>query len=447
MRSSRNAFGLSTLILGLSFFSWWTTRWILVHGVLPRFFEVLHLPILVFGMTAISWMLFRVFGLKSLFALMFAGGAGLIAVIPFPALVDESSHFAYIHYLVTHHAIPTVQEPTPDPVLALGEHVYPHPPRARPPAWKLSHYIYEAMHPPFYYVVASIGYLLGPANLIGKIYVLRCLGLLAFLGILFWILQNRSLLYHASNIQDDRTLFCVVAAFTLTPGILLRMCTISNFHLSLIFCVGFYILLYRAALEERLLSTGTVGALGLLTGAAIGTHFFNLTLAGVGTALLLVRARARMIPLYLALSGLFLAPWLAFNYHHYGQLTGWKFLYPMMQNIVNSNKIPYSFSVIVKTIPDRLVDFSWSPEENRRHWFATWAATWFLTSILCLTILTSLLQWRPWKKSTVTRMEWLSLTGFLLNLVLLVTLSIKSSGPTLLGRYFYNLLLPCISLV
>ncbi len=434
--------------LFLSGFGWKLMEGIQGVGVSHRPFQETDFAVMVSFITLLSIILHRILGMKALPIFVLMGGFYLILVVPYFALVDESSHFAYIHHISTQFSIPTVQEPTQPLVLALGEHAYPSPPKRVASQMGLGGCIYEAMHPPLYYLIMSAMDILVPIHPVAKIYLLRFCGLLAFLGVVRMLLKIHSFTQDSSIGAHPILLYAVLGLYTLTPGILLRMCTISNFHLSLVLCVLFYLWIYKAISSETDLSRNWIVGLGLITGAAIATQFFNLTLIGVGTFFLLVKKRVKSLPLFWLLSISPITPWLIFNYHHYGHLTGWRLIYDRMVAIVNPEHIPYTFSTVVGQIPFRFFYLFWNAEESRQNWFCTQEASVFLSLLLIGAVTTSLVR-RLWNRSLrdpCSLVEWISILGILLNFLLQFQISLQESVPAVLGRFMYPSLAPLILL-
>jgi len=439
--------GLLVTALFLGAYLWFMVDRYLQPGSHQRPFNTLDFAILTVCFSLLLILLYRTLKWGGLFVGMAAGGLHLIAVVPYFALVDESAHFAYVHEVATHHRIPTVDQPTPDVILALGEHVYPHAPRRVAKELGLAGCMYEAMHPPLYYLCASLIYLALPFSPIVKIYALRLAGLFLFLTVLALLLRLRPILQAGG--KDDFLFYTILAAFTLTPGILLRMCTVSNFHLSFLFCVLFFSMLYRAIMEQKEPTLAWAAGFGLITGAAIGTHFFNLFLAVIGALFLASRHQIKRIPLYGAGCGVFIAPWLAFNFHHYHQMTGWKIVYDRMLDIVNPQRQPYTLRMVVDQIPHRFFYFFWNAEESRQDWFLTRGAVFFLSVLLALAAGMAFIRGiRALRsKDALTEVERFSILAIALNFGLLVHISLSQSVPALLGRYLFSSLPACIFLV
>ena len=142
-----------------------------------------------------------------------------------------------------------------------------------------------------------------PGDWPARIFLLRGLGLLALMtSVLIMTRSYWNIVLHKVVPEDCFLFYSILCVFALTPGILLRMTTISNLHLALPLCALFYHQLFRQECLGTEMTTRRVALLGVLTGCILATHFFNITLVVVGVFSLLFREGKRMAPLYLLCS-------------------------------------------------------------------------------------------------------------------------------------------------
>ncbi len=250
------------------------------------------------------------------------------------------------------------------------------------------------------------------------------------------------------NSDDPFLFFSILCAFTLTPGLLMRTVTVGNLQLTLVLCALFYHRLLVWDRSTRPITSSDAAWWGFLTGCIIVTHYFNVTLIVVGVVFLLLRKAYRAIPIYLFLSVVIPLPWFAFNYFHYGSLTGWKFVYSPMMDIVNPDRTPYSVSTVLDQLVPRFFHIFWNPQESKRMILLSDLASKYLSGMTCFAVL-GIGVWQL--KKLVKKESWQSLDilcvlGVILNFLLLVYMSLANSVPCVMGRYLYLSLWPLIFL-
>ena len=400
-------------------------------------------------LSAIGVLLYRLCGVKVIHGLLLVGGCCFLAVPSYFSPTDECCHFAYIEHLVSRHRLPTVRDPMSNTVFSLEEHIYPRPSVRDQSKRGLAGYIYQAVHPPLYYLGAAGVCVVTPGDWVNKIYLLRGVGLLALMtSVLIIIRSYRSVVLHKAVPEDRFLFYSILCVFTLTPGILFRMTTISNLHLALPLCLLFYHQLFRQECFGAEMTARRVALLGVLTGCILTTHFFNITLVVVGVFFLLFRGGKRLAPLYLACSGAVVLPWLIFNYSQYGSLTGWKSIVPMMLDAVNPTKAQYDLSRVLQQLDPKFFHMFWNPEEAKQSWFLSDMIGKYLSGLMVVAVLAGLVHQvrRLAAKDFSQRLDLLCLLGIGLNFGLLVYISISESVPAVLGRFLYFSLWPLIFL-
>jgi 4-amino-4-deoxy-L-arabinose transferase-like glycosyltransferase len=280
-------------------------------------------------------------GLRALVAVQLAAllALGVVTVARFPvwALVDEGAHYDYVQWISEDGRLPVLDEDRVHPeVLAIDEGVYPGPPRLDADERGLFGRSYEGFQPPLAHLLATPVYALAGDHE-RKLRALRALGVV-LLGVavaLTWLLARR--------VVPDAPLaaFSLALTFFLWPGVVVRAATFSNAALELAVGAALSLALWRA-LAER--SERWLVAAGALTGAALLT---KLTMAAFVPALAVVcvaflrDGRRRAVLAAAALPAAMVAPWIAFNLHHYGALTGSDEVQALMEPILNPNRVDY----------------------------------------------------------------------------------------------------------
>jgi hypothetical protein len=280
-------------------------------------------------------------GLRALVAVQLAAllVLGVLTVARFPvwALVDEAAHYDYVQWIAEDGRLPVLDEDRVHPeVLAIDEGRYPEAPRVGADERGLFGRSYEGFQPPLAHLLATPVYAVAGDHE-RKLRALRALGLV-LLGMavaLTWLLVRRAL--------PDMPLagFSLALTFFLWPGVVVRAATFSNAALELAIGAALSLALW-CALSER--SAGWLVAAGALSGAALLT---KLTLAAFAPALAIVCVvflreghwRAAVAAAALPLAAV--APWTAFNLHHYGALTGSDRVQDLMEPTLNPGRIDY----------------------------------------------------------------------------------------------------------
>jgi hypothetical protein len=264
---------------------------------------------------------------------------GLATVSRFPvwALVDEAAHYDYVQWIAEDGRLPVLDEDRVHPqVLAIDEGRYPEAPRVEAEDRGLFGRSYEGFQPPLAHLLATPVFAVAGDHE-RKLRALRGLGLV-LLGVavaLTWLLARRAL--------PDMPLagFSLALTFFLWPGVIVRASTFSNAALELAVGAALSLALWRA-LSER--SGPWLVAAGALTGAALLTKLTMAAFApafGSACVAFLRERRWRAVTAAALLPVAALAPWIAFNLHHYGALTGSDQVQRLMQPALNPDRVDY----------------------------------------------------------------------------------------------------------
>lgn len=278
-----------------------------------------------------------------------ACGAATVARFPVWALVDERAHYANVQVLAEEGRLAVLGRDRVSPeVQAIDEGVYPAPPRRDPRDLGLGGFAYEAFQPPLYYGLAVPAFLV-VADHEAKLRVLRSLDLAILLltaGVLF-------LLARRAAPGAALVTFSLGLTVLMWPGVVVRAVTVSNAGLEMLLGLGVLLALWRAVEDDdgRMLALA-----GALTGVGLLTRLTLVSLLPVlvGAAVVYLRRRPerRRVAISLAavaLPLLLLAPWFAFNLHHYDALTASELVRDMQEPVLNPEGVNYGFA----DLPDR----------------------------------------------------------------------------------------------
>lgn len=409
--------------------------------------QTLWMAVLVSGLALSAY---RWAGINAIYGILAAAGGYWIVLLGYFSPVDECCHFAYIDHVMIHRALPRVGDFMPNEIFAMEEHIYPKPSTCHPETRGLAGTIYQAVHPPLYHTAAAFLCSLLPGNLVFKLYLLKFLGLGALLGFAALLLHGYRFQTTAGGLRaEDALFFSILFVICFSPGLMVRMVTLSNLHLALVLCGLFYAFIQKYEDRVRIMTPRLVLLFGLLTGAINLTHFFNLTLVGVGCLFFALRGDRRWIPTYLLGTLVVTGPWLAWNFLEYGHLTGWTALKPMMMDAVNRTRMPYGLTQWVDQISPRLVQWFWNPEECRQMQALSTTCTQTLGGLGAMAYAVGV--WRVWSLWKAERRVWISetcgLVGLGLNVLLLGYITLTESVPTVLGRYLFYSLWPIVFLL
>jgi len=435
---------LGTVCLFLSGYLFLVMDGLVETGIRHKPFSLSDFLVIVGCVACITLLLYRLCGIRAIYGLLSAGGL-FFAIGQAYFVPDEGQHFAYIEHIATKHRLPTVRDFVPNTVYAMEEHIYPKPSSRDPSKFDpsrlaLGAFIYEAMHPPLYYLAASAVYLITPGDLIAKLYVLRVVGVLTLIGFA-WVMVRSYRKNTESGVipADDFLFFGVLCLFTLTPGILLSSAIIRNLALTLVLCGLFYHRLACLQTLSRQLKSSDAAILGVITGCAIATHFFNATLLAVGTMFLLLRRSHRLVPAYLLCAVAVPAPWFVFNWLQYGSLTGWKLVHPLMMDILNPDRTPYEISTVLDQLGPSFFHFFWNAEPTKRMALLSDLCSKYLSVLVCMAVLGIGVGqlWKMARREPWQPLDALCVLGISLNAGLLFYISMTDWVPTVFGRHMY----------
>jgi hypothetical protein len=280
-------------------------------------------------------------GLRALVAVQLAAllVLGVVTVARFPvwALVDEAAHYDYVQWIAEDGRLPILDEDRVHPeVLAIDEGRYPAAPRRRAEERGLFGRSYEGFQPPLAHLLATPVYVV-VGDHEGKLRALRAMGVV-LLGVaiaLTWLLARQAV--------PDMPLaaFSLALSFYLWPGVVVRAATFSNAALELALGSALSLALWRA-LSER--SGRWLVAAGALTGMALLTKLTTLAFVpalAVVCVAFLREGRRRAVLAAAALPAAIVAPWIAFNLHHFGALTGSDQVQELMEPTLNPGRVDF----------------------------------------------------------------------------------------------------------
>jgi Dolichyl-phosphate-mannose-protein mannosyltransferase len=280
-------------------------------------------------------------GLRALVAVQLAAllvlGVATVARFPVWALVDEAAHYDYVQWIAEDGRLPVLDEDRVHPqVLAIDEGRYPEPPRVDAEERGLFGRSYEGFQPPLAHLLATPVFA-AAGNHERKLRALRGLGLV-LLGVavaLTWLLVRRAL--------PDMPLagFSLALTFFLWPGVVVRASTFSNAALELAVGAALSLALWRALTERAgrwLVAAGALTAAALLTKLTMAAFVPAL---GVACVAFLREGRWRAVIAAATLPVAALAPWIAFNLHHYDALTGSDQVQKLMEPTLNPDRVDY----------------------------------------------------------------------------------------------------------
>jgi 4-amino-4-deoxy-L-arabinose transferase-like glycosyltransferase len=233
------------------------------------------------------------------------------------AVVDEAAHYDYIQTIADDGRLPLITDVNHPEVRAILDHTYPRPSPRDVNTSNLESHSYEAFQPPLYYALAAPAFLVSK-NHITKVRWVRWLDVLLILataGVAFLL---------ARAVLPGRPLLACANALNvlLWPGVIVRAVTISPTSLELLLVTTLLLVLWRV---REGAGRRWVIAAGLLVGACLLTKTTLVYMVPLAAVVLLVdwrhRRDTRALLVAAVLPLVMLAPWLAFNHHHYGSWT------------------------------------------------------------------------------------------------------------------------------
>jgi 4-amino-4-deoxy-L-arabinose transferase-like glycosyltransferase len=274
--------------------------------------------------------------------------------------IDEAAHVSYVQIVATEHRLPVLGRDCLDPTLFDLQRGYTGPLARGPDCGRtFDTASYEAFQPPLAYVLYAPIYRL-PFGLRAKAYLLR----VASLATLLAAFVAMCLFVRREFGAGWAPVLALAGTFFLVPGVLVRGAALSNATLEILVASLFLVQAWRAA---RTGSAGRLVAAGALLGLALLTKLTLVYLCAiylVAAVAVLRRSRTRRT-LATAVAGAgcaaaLVAPWLAFNHHHYGTLTANSQARRMQQKLVN----PTHYRFGASDVPARaLLTVDLLPEE------------------------------------------------------------------------------------
>jgi 4-amino-4-deoxy-L-arabinose transferase-like glycosyltransferase len=270
------------------------------------------------------------------------------------AAVDEAAHYDYLLTVAEDHRLPLIGDSNHEVTREISFRTYPRPSGRDPAALGLAGHSYEAFQPPLYYLLAAPAFMLRSDHL-QKVKAVRAFDALLLLlaaGAVWWL---------AGLVAPQRRELAAAAGLSvlLWPGVVVRAVTISPTALELVLAIVLLGVLWRihaGAGRRWMAAAGALLAACLLTKA---TLVYLVPLA----AFVLVRRRdARGLALATAIGLLLIAPWLAFNHHHYGSLTADRQARAQQRPLVNPTGRHYGASDVAhftRRLLDNVLPTEW----------------------------------------------------------------------------------------
>ncbi len=385
-------------------------------------------------------LLYRLFGLRIIYAIIAIGGTLYIFTHPYFAPIDEKSHFAYVYYVSKYNKLPILQDYVDNEILSLDEHIYPSHSHTDPSKMGFGGHIYEAFQPPLYYILATVPLKMVSGNLIMKLYAVRFFGLICILISTLFIHNTYNLLIEKEAMdRNDFLFFSTLLLFTLNPGVMLRTTTVSNLHLLIpLASLFFYVLAWLSYLNDFTFNHTVM--LSLLSAALILTHFITIFVVLLVLTFIFSIGQYKKVPVYMALLLMTVLPWCIFNFFHYGQFTANTIAKDMQKILVNPHGERYGLTHVFERISGFLGTF-WNPQEAIYPWLkepntmiTDFLSIWLLL-ILAYSIYTAIHACREHgRRFHVTFLFTLSVV---FNIAMIVFITVFESWDVLIGRYMY----------
>lgn len=384
-------------------------------------------------------MLYRLFKFKAIYPILFAAGSIYIFSFPYFTVVDETYHYAYVDYIANNYRIPLVHELVPNRVFAVAQHVFPSPSATDSSQLGTSGVIYEAFQPPLYYFIAAIVYKLSFGKLAFSVYLIKYLGLFLLLSTVFIVKKIYEFAIEKRFIRaNDFVLFAVILLFSLTPGYMLRMLTISNVNLlPALGALHLYFIL-KYSFEESIQYRYHIIIMALLTSGMVLTQITAVYLIPL-TMLFVFWKKDIRHAIYFSLTvGAIIAPWFVFNYIYYGESTASNIVMEMQKIGVNPNNDTYGLWYVATNIP-RMASFFWNPQEGGFPDQPLYMMMEFITVLILIAIVSALFSHIKKvisKKESSIFLVFCS-TAIIANILIVFYITISQSWDILIGRYLY----------
>jgi 4-amino-4-deoxy-L-arabinose transferase-like glycosyltransferase len=337
------------------------------------------------------------------------------------AAVDEVQHYDYVQTIAEDDRLPEIRDP-----------IHPEIPR-NPATAGLGSYSYEAFQPPLYYLLAVPAFSV-PDDYETKLRAVRqfdAVLLLLAAGVVFLlaraVLPQRPLLGFAAGL-----------GVLLWPGVVARAVTISPSALELLVVNALLLALWRV---QQGAGRRWLAAAGALTGAALLTKttlIYVVPLVALVLALDWRRRRdTRALAVAAVLPVLMLAPWLAFNHHHYGSWTASAQARELQRSTVNPNHRDYGLAEVgsfTRRLFDNVLPTEWAGQLD---------AGWVQAAVLAL----DLLLFGAWvvlvclrRRGPPARALWFFGLPVLVGYASLVVVLLAEQWPSFNLRYLYAVL-------
>jgi 4-amino-4-deoxy-L-arabinose transferase-like glycosyltransferase len=342
--------------------------------------------------------------------------AGAVTAVRFHvwSKVDERAHFDYVQTVADHQRLPVLTDPISPTVRAVTTNE----------TTGLGAVAYESFQPPLYYLLAA------PASRLAhdprtrvKAVRLFDLALLLVATALLWPLARRV------APRAPPVAFAAGLAVLLWPGLVARAVCVSPTSLELVTLLALLNVLCRVRDGG---GRRWVLAAGALTGACVLTKTTLVYVVPVVLAVLALDWRARRdtrgLIAALVLPLILVAPWVAFNVHHYGTLTADTQAQAQQHGAVNPGGHDFVLGDVwtfTRRLPDEVIPAELNARLLGRWWIR--AATIGLVVTLLLTAVALARRRGTW-------MLWVPLvTGY----VLLAGVMVVQDWPTLRLRYLF----------
>ncbi|WP_240414714.1 hypothetical protein [Paenibacillus periandrae] len=376
---------------------------------------------------------------NTIYLVTFIGGVIYIFGLPYFSPIDEGAHFAVVQFIAENYKMPLVYDLISNQILAMAEHVYPLKSMTDPSKIGFGGVHYEAFQPPLYYFTSAIVYKLLIGNIVFKFYGLRCLGLLYLLISIYFVNKIYNEIVKLKLIEKcDFLFFSIVLLFSLSPGILLRMTTVSNLHLLLPIASLLLFIIVKYTYIKKLNLKSHILVLGLFSGILVLTHSTTVFFIPLIIIFLILKKEYKNIVFYLLFLFLITLPWFIFNYLHYGQLTAGIIVQNMQQPAVNPNYDKYGIYYIIQNFP-RLLSTFINPQEAILSRLNIWITD-FISGLIIVVLLSVIYYLIINFKNIYQEKNIIKVftsIGFFSNIALICYITISQSWDILIGRYVY----------
>jgi 4-amino-4-deoxy-L-arabinose transferase-like glycosyltransferase len=282
-----------------------------------------------------------------------------VARLPVWSPIDERAHYAYVEHVARHGTPPVMgRSLVPVATAAIGDGAAAQrafDARPRP----LQAYSYEAFQPPLYYYAAAPVRVVAGGGITG-VRALRLLGMALLLAAAWalWLLTRE-----IAGPEDAEGVYALALVVLMFPASVVRTVTVSNAAPELLLGTLTALALWRGRERESgrwLLCAGALCAVGVATRLTFLPFLPVLAVVALAGAR---RSGWRRAAIALALPAVFLAPWVASNYHRYGSATASAQVRRIIEPAINPTHHDYGFSDVRSGV-ENLSNFA-LPEE----WF------------------------------------------------------------------------------